>query len=252
MRKEKKKCPPMNWKAVREFHDPNKKNYWLMQLAIDFENHKYPTTEKLFAKFFKILFYVPIIRKAVDNSVGGTFGTFIRHWKAKDYQAAYDVSLRKLKDETLRKSEGRQDHSMWWIMMEQACQSAEILDSLEKKQELVQTLLEGPEPLQGYHVSFAFCCAARWSYAMHQVVQALDFARRARDADPTYEYAWFLLGWFSLVMNRADVESYFLKAIELEPQSWSMISQDNMCSNETEMLRSLKEKALAKGIAVKV
>jgi len=249
--REEKEEHPLNWKEKQEFLDPNTKHSWFVNFIRDFENNKYPILEKITLVIWKLFILFKPIRKAVDNSAGGSFGTMFRHARAKNYQAAYEVALRKLKEEKLRKNEVMLGHHLWWSFMSYACQCLDNFESVEKREELIQLMLEGPVPFQGFDVSNSLCHAARWRLETQQEVQGIDFARRARDADPTFYYAWYLLGWFSLAMNRVDVEPLFLKAIELDSTIWPIIRQDPLCSQKTEMLRSLKEHALAKGIALK-
>jgi len=193
----------------------------------------------------------PPIRKAIESNVGTTFGRIFRNMKAGNYQGAYEVALKKLKEEKFHKNEGITDHFSWWNIMGYACENLAQFDSAEKRKELTDLIIQGPEPFQGYDVSKSLCYAALWKLELNQNVQALELAQRARDSDPTYYYAWYLLGGISLSLNRVDAQSYFLKAIELDALTWSYIKEDPMCLPEKEMLRSLKEQALTKGIALK-
>ncbi len=242
---------PLNWKETQKILDPDVKQPWIVGLVRNLENHKYPMAEKIIRSIAKLVFLIRPLRRASERSAGGTFGAIIKYTKAENYPAAYEAALGKLKDEKLIKNEVMLGHHLWWQFMSSACQSLEKFESAEKREELILLMFKGPEPLQGYDVSNSLCHAARWRFGTHQEIEALDLARRARDADPTFYYAWYLLGWFSLQMRREDAESYFIKAIELDQTIWPVINQDPMCSREVEMLRSLKERALAKGIALK-
>ncbi len=251
MEKEKRKCPPPNWREVKEIYDPDRKWTGVAKWLKDFEDHKHPTAEKVFRGIMKIPLSIPFIRKAINNSVGGTSGAIFKYWENGNYQAAYETALKKLNEERLRKGEGMLGNHFWWSFMEMACYSLGKLDSSGKKEDLIAMMTGGPEPLLGYYVSTSFCYGALWHWEMGREIPALDLVRRARDADPTYEYAWYLLGSISFSLKRDDALSFLQKAIELEPKTWSMILEDPVLSQELEVLRSLKEKALTKGIALK-
>ncbi len=95
-----------------------------------------------------------------------------------------------------------------------------------------------------YDCSYTLICLSLWRFQKGQMEQAIQLAALAAQADPTWGYPPYLLGWFGCFTLEFDPLAYFYEAIEKDWRYTKRILNDKIIQNQTEVLKKLKQKFL--------
>jgi hypothetical protein len=125
----------------------------------------------------------------------------------------------------------------WWIFMESAARSATALGAHERKQ-VLERLSGAPEP-GGLVEAECLETFSRWRWAAGDKDGALEFARRAVLADPTWPTGHIALAWYGLVTGKFDPLPRLREAVHLAPDSLATIRANPEFARFPEMIAAL-------------
>ena len=167
---------------------------------------------KLSLMVVSVIMKIRPIQRYIDNTCAGMKGLISRCLREKNYEEALSIA-----HAGMRKS--RQDsHRMlaqydWWNFMYYAVCCAEELGSVDEREKLISIAESGFEPFQGFYAACTFCFFSRWMYEVKNYDAAIEYARRAINADGKLAEADFLLGWYALFLDQQDPTEHFRSAI---------------------------------------
>lgn len=116
-----------------------------------------------------------------------------------------------------------------------------ILTKIEALTELI------PDKLAvqvSYDCSYSLICLALWRFQRGQMEMALKLAALAAQADSTWAYPHYLLGWFGCFTLEFDPLPHFVEAIHRDWRYAKRIMKDKIVQNQTDIVKQLKDKLL--------
>ncbi len=95
-----------------------------------------------------------------------------------------------------------------------------------------------------YDCSYTLICLSLWRFQRGQMEMALKLAALAAQADPTWGYPHYLLGWFGCFTMEFNPLPHFLEAINRDWRYAKRIMNDKIVQNQTDILKQIKHKLL--------
>jgi hypothetical protein len=95
-----------------------------------------------------------------------------------------------------------------------------------------------------YDCSYTLICLSLWRFQRGQMEMALKLAALAAQADPTWGYPDYLLGWYGCFTLEFDPTPHFLEAIHKDWRYTKRILNDKIILNQTEIIKQIKHKLL--------
>ena len=212
------------------------------------EIQKKPSKEPRFTGFFlsilRLLMKIPLIKKVASESVGGLFGSIFRCWEHEDYEKATKIAiyaLEKYKNKN-RKITLLADYYkfIWWSFMRCGVDSAQHIENKELRNKLIEHAKSAIEPYNNYDAAYSYLEFSRWMYQSEQYDAAIRYAEIASNADITWAEPDFILGWYSLLLNKGNVEAFLSMAIKKDQRILFRISNNDICKQYPHILNKLK------------
>lgn len=115
---------------------------------------------------------------------------------------------------------------------------------LTKIDELIGLIPDKLAVQLSYDCSYTLVCLSLWRFQRGQMEWALKLAALASQADPTWGYPDYLLGWYGCFTLEFDPLPHFLEAINKDWRYAKRILNDKIIQNQTEVLKQIKHKLL--------
>lgn len=115
---------------------------------------------------------------------------------------------------------------------------------LTKIEELIALIPDKLAVQLSYDCSYTLICLSLWLFQRGQMEWALKLAALASQADPTWGYPDYLLGWYGCFTLEFDPLPYFLEAINKDWRYAKRILNDKIIQNQTEVIKQIKHKLL--------
>ena len=204
---------------------------------------KEPWYLKILSFFFKVIYFIPWVKKKSRCSMGGLSGRIFRSQDAGDYKQATQIALFAM--ERFRNHKDKwvpgMEHHNWWHFVRHACDSVTNVDDQDLKEKIINEALNGIEPFKGYDVSFSFLQMAKWRYSEGEYDEAIKHAKTAAEADDTWAEPEFILGWFGLATGKVDPMPHLSTAICKDRRILFRIANDKLCKDHPQIIVKLKK-----------
>jgi hypothetical protein len=179
----------------------------------------------------------PAVRARLEGTVPGKAGALFGLLLTKQHAEAFRRALYGLQHcEAPRASSGMHT-GLWWIYMECAVQSASELGDSEQ-QAVLARLGEAPEP-GGMAEAHTLAIVSRWRWKAGERDGAIEFARRAVLADPTWPQGHILLAWYGLVSGNFDPLPRLCEAVRVSPSCLDEIRDNQEFAKFPELIAAL-------------
>ena len=210
--------------------------------SIDKEKFKEPWFTGIALFLLNLITKIPYFRKKVRESEGGLSGKIFRYQGKGMHLEATQTALFALEKFRHRKPTliPQMHHHTWWTFMSHAVKSAKHIEQEDLKSRLIDFAESGIQPFDGYNVASAFLEFSRWEYRAGNHEKALEYAEIASNADDTWGEPDFLLGWFKLVLGKADAEESLSRAIEKDQRILFRVASNDVCKQYPGMIAKLK------------
>ncbi len=135
----------------------------------------------------------------------------------------------------------------WWHLMATAILIAQSLElySQEKMclplQRLMKLMVLGPQPWSGREVAFCFATMSFWSFLSGKNNKAIEQVNIAIQAEKTWGYPEYLLGWYGLLLEGLDPVPHFLRAIKCNGRYWQLLQHDPLIAQHPDVLQKVKQ-----------
>jgi hypothetical protein len=199
---------------------------------------------KVLVPVLRPLTRLPGLRGRIDGTLAARLGTASSRLEKGNFVEAFGVALAGAADSRRRRpflfNPQALNEILWWSFMHCAVRAAAHLGDDERNQ--VDALLESPPFAGGMREAECLDVVARWRWEGGDREGALDLARRAVLADPTWPFARVLLAWFGLVTGQLDPTEPLLEAVRLAPATLATIEADPVFSKHPQLIESLRKK----------
>ncbi len=198
----------------------------------------------------RFLGHIPWLKAKLNDTVGGLNSQIFRCWEAARYEEAVNIALYALDKyrDNNNGSLGFMNHHHWWSFMRYAVKSIEKSGDLGNMKQTLERAREGIEPFEGYDVAFSFVAFSLWKFKEERIEEAVDLAKTASEADPTWGYPEFLLGWYCLVAGGGDASRHLANAVQRDPRIIFRVASDPICHARPDISSKLKALAVSEGI----
>jgi len=138
----------------------------------------------------------------------------------------------------------------WWYLMRQAvmlAQDYQLCSQNHFKGEIKHLMslgTNGPLCSSGYDVAFCFVGFGLWAFQMGDTKLAIRYIQHAIDADNTWGYPDYLMGWLGLFDKQVDTVHHFVKALKYNWSFFHRINRDPICQKHPEILKEVRQKVL--------
>ncbi len=102
----------------------------------------------------------------------------------------------------------------------------------------------GPKPWIGYDIAYAFVGYSLWIFERGDVQGAINMIKVSIDADDTWGYPEYLLGWYGLFTNNVDSVEHFTRAVQIDWSFLQRMKHDRTCRQHPEILKEVQKKTL--------
>jgi hypothetical protein len=178
----------------------------------------------------------PSVRARIANTLPGRAGTVIGLLQRKQYAEAYQRAFDGA--QYCESQRSASDAQMpWWSFMKFAAQSASELGDTER-QAVLARLGSAPEP-GGLEEAHTLHIVSRWRWQSGARDGAIEFARRAVLADPTWPQGHILLAWYGLVSGKFDPLPRLREAVRVSPSCLEQIRANTEFAKFPELLAAL-------------
>jgi hypothetical protein len=176
-------------------------------------------------------------RSRLANTRGGRSGAIYSLIERQRFAEAFHLAM-----EGVTYCEGHQTWDAmqaldWWIFMECAARSATQLGENERQQVLAR-LTRAPEH-GGLLEAQCLVSFSSWRWALSDQDGALEFARRAVLADPTWAPGRITLAFYGLVTGKFDPLPMLREAVRLAPDSLETIRADPTFARFPDLIAAL-------------
>jgi hypothetical protein len=191
-----------------------------------------------------ILKRLPRIDARIGNTLSGRLGTIYSFLEKKDFAEAFRMSreaLARCETPARRGFFNELRELQWWNLFECYSRSATELGE-EERREVVSALARAP-------VAGGICEArcldifSRWRWTAGDQAGAIDFARRAVAADPTWPYGHITVAWYGLTTGSFDPLPSLREAVRASPVSLVEIRTNRDFANAPGLIAALEEGA---------
>ena len=190
-------------------------------------------------RVLSLLFKIPPIRRYFSKTISGMLARTFKSMKEGDYEEALRIAH--LGMSKCRTSKDLLAAWHWWEFMSYAVRSTDRLDNSEQKALLVSLAEDGLKPAKGYYPAYCFCHFSRWKYREGDFGAAVDYARKAKEAEESYAEADFLLGWYALFIYQEDPISHFKSAIENDKEYLYRITHEPELMGFPQIIQELQD-----------
>jgi hypothetical protein len=104
----------------------------------------------------------------------------------------------------------------WWIFVASAARCASELGP-EERRRVIDMLPSAPEP-GGVEQATLFDEMSRWRWQENDVPGAIELAKQAIQADPTWPYAYVTLAFYAQRSGRLDPLPFLIDAVRADPE----------------------------------
>ena len=95
-----------------------------------------------------------------------------------------------------------------------------------------------------YNCSYTLVCLSLWRFQRGQMEMAIKLAALAIQADPSWAYPDYLLGWYGCFTLEVDPTPYFFEAIRKDWRYAKRVLNDKIIQNQTDIIKHIKHKLL--------
>lgn len=147
-------------------------------------------------------------------------------------------------------TESTLDKDQIWSICKQGVQAVQIRQLspdvviLAKIEALTELIPDKLAVQTSYDCSYTMVCLALWRFQRGQMEGALKLAALAAQADPTWAYPHYLLGWFGCFTMEFDPLPHFLEAINKDWRYAKRIMNDKIVQNQIDIVKQVKHKLL--------
>jgi hypothetical protein len=160
---------------------------------------------------------MPALRSKLRNTLGGRSGAVFSVIEEKRFAEAFQLTMEGVTTcETNPAALGMQK-LYWWIFMERAAECATHLGDRERH-EVLARLSRAPEA-GGLNEAQCLETFSRWRWRAGDRGGAVEFARGAVLADPSWPAGHIALAWYGLITGEFDPLPRLREAIRLAPDS---------------------------------
>jgi hypothetical protein len=161
------------------------------------------------------------LSKRLGNTLGGRSGAVFSLIEKERFAEAFALAMEGVTNCETSQSFYDMQKLYWWNFMECSARSATHLGDHERQQVLAR-FSGSPEP-GGLSEAQCLETFARWRWTAGDKEGAIEFARRAVLADPTWPAGQILLAWYGLITGQFDPLPRLREAIRLAPDSLAAI-----------------------------
>jgi hypothetical protein len=190
-------------------------------------------------RVLSLLGKVPPIRRYFSKTVSGMLVRTFKAMKDGDYEEALRIAH--LGINKCRTSKDSLAPWHWWEFMSYAVRSTDRLDNSKQKALLMSLAEDGLKPAKGCYPAYCFCYFSRWKYLEGNFGAAVDYARKAKEAEELYAEADFLLGWYALFIYQENPISHFKSAIEKDRKYLYRITHEPELIGFPHIIQELKD-----------
>ena len=183
---------------------------------------------------------IAFLRNWLGGTMGGRSGAVYSRLDKKQFVEAFALAMSSLTYCQTPKWLGM-EKMYWWVFMEAAARAATELGESERDQVLTR-LDAAPEP-GGVMEARCLETFSRWKWKSSDRDGAIEFARRAALADPTYAEGHLLVAWYGLITGKFDPLPSLRRAVRASPTSLEDIRANKDFARFPELLASLEKDA---------
>lgn len=140
------------------------------------------------------------------------------------------------------------DHAnKWWHIMRTSIMLAQDLqlnaseNTCEPIHQLMKLSINAPQPWQGFTVAYCFASLSLWSFESGKINRAIHQVKLAINADASWGYSEYLLGWYGLHFEGIDSVAHFVKAIKSNWLFFQRLKQDPLCQKFPQILQEVRK-----------
>lgn len=163
-----------------------------------------------------------------------------------DYMSLYKLLIIVLLSTNFRKARNYR----WWYLMRFGIAIAQerqihwLVRDVVLEDNLILIGSLGPKPWKGYDVAYVFVGYSLWLFERGDIQAALNMIQIAVQADDSWGYPEYLLGWYGLFTRGVDSVSHFAKAVQIDWSFLQRMRQDKTCQQYPDLVREVQKKTL--------
>ena len=96
----------------------------------------------------------------------------------------------------------------------------------------------------GYDCAYVFVGLSLWHFQQSDMDKCISAIEKAVEADSSWSYAEYLLGWYGLFDKRIDPVPHFVKAVNADWDIFHRMRKDNACQQHPEVLKAVQQQLL--------
>ena len=181
---------------------------------------------------------IPFVRSRLAGTIGGRSGTVYARLDKKEFPEAFTAAMDGATCCETPQVFGL-EKMFWWTFIESAAVAATELGEGERQQ-VIARLASAPEP-GGMMEARCLEIFSRWRWKAGDRDGAIEFARRAALADPTYAEGHLLLAWYGLMTGKFDPLPSLRRAVQASSASLEDIRANKDFARFPELLAALEK-----------
>lgn len=209
----------------------------------------YKVINKTVSFTLNMLWHAPIIGRVFAKSF-----SFVSIYLAALYRNGKIEQLRTSVHSILQGNNFRcqSKKEQWWHIMrfavtcEQERRLMTFVYDLEAENKLIRLGISGPTPWEGYDVAYVYTSFSIWYFERGLIESAVDMINLATDADLTWAYPEFMLGWYGLFVNDVDPIVHFGEAVRRDWRMLQRIRNDRACQQFPTVIKKVSQGVLVK------
>lgn len=144
----------------------------------------------------------------------------------------------------------------WWHLMRTSIMLAQDLQLNASENtcgpihQLMKLSNDAPQPWQGYTVAYCFASLSLWSFESGKINRAIHQVKLAINADASWGYPEYLLGWYGLHFEGIDSVTHFVSAIKRNWQFLQRLKHDPVCQKFPQILQEVRKYVLTPTVPV--
>lgn len=191
--------------------------------------------------------FAPLVRK--------TFWGMLAQVAALRNQGSYNNAL-KLMVRYLQLAQSRLKPKQFWHLMhlavnitqhQQLKYNTESISAINKLLEITKTL---PRECNGYDAAYSLVGLGLWAFQFGRLMDARRLICLAIEADTSWGYSEYLMGWLGLFDKRINAVDHFVKAANRDWEALHRLKRDPVCQLHPEIYRQVRQKMLVNGHTV--
>jgi|SaaInlStandDraft_6_1057023.scaffolds.fasta_scaffold00039_67 hypothetical protein len=209
----------------------------------------YKMFNRVFYFLLNIVWCTPVL-----NSLAAKSFIFVSAYIAVLYKNGKLEALRNVVYDVLDGQHYRSNKykDKWWYILrfavtcEQERRLMTFFYDLEAENKLIRLGISGPTPWEGYNVAYVYTSFSIWYFERGLIASAIDMINLATEADLTWAYPEFMLGWYGLFVNDVDPIIHFGEAVRRDWNMLSRIRNDRACQQFPSVIKKVSQAVLVK------